>query len=248
MELNPSAATPLYVQLKLRLQQQIEEGIYTVGERLPSERELAEMYHVSRMTARQALQLLQQSGHVYTQVGKGTYVSRPKIEHELRRLTSFTEDMHNRGLQASSRVLKAEVRLADEETARRLELSPGDEIVLLSRIRMADGEPIAIEHAHLNHRRCRNILNNHDFSRESLYQVLHDQYNIRLVWASQEIEARMPDEEERRLLKLSARTPVLGLVRVTYDERNQPVEFVRSSYHGERYRLRVALYHQEVVS
>ncbi|MFO7632200.1 MAG: GntR family transcriptional regulator [Caldilinea sp.] len=240
MSVTLNGATPLYIQIKELLQQQIEAGVFAVGERLPSERELSDSYHVSRMTARQALRLLQQSGLTRTQVGKGTYVSR-KIDQDLRELTSFTQEMANKGLRPSSRVLFAEVRPADAETAARLSAQLGEEIIVLSRLRLADEKSIAIETAHLRHAFCPHILASHDFARESLYQVLQGQYGLRLVWASQIIAARMPDANERAVLDIRAHAPVLSLMRVTYDEHDHPIEYVRSCYHGERYQLHTVL-------
>lgn len=240
MTVNLNGATPLYIQIKEILQQQIETGAYAVGDRLPSERELSDAYNVSRMTARQALQLLQQSGLTRTQVGKGTYVSR-KIDQDLRDLTSFTQEMASKGLQPTSQVLHAELRPADAEIARRLGAQLGEEIVVLARLRLANARPIAIEIAHLRHALCPQILDRHDFAVESLYQVLQGQYGLHLVWASQVIAARMPDAEERTILGIRAQAPVLSLVRVTYDGHDQPIEYVRSCYHGERYQLHTVL-------
>ena len=238
---NPNPGTPLYIQIKETLQAQIESGAVAVGDRLPSERELSETYGVSRMTARQALQLLQQSGFSRRQVGKGTYASRPQIDQELRELTSFTGDMASRGLQPRSRVLRAAVLQADMETAAHLQAGVGEEIVVLQRVRLADGKPVALETAHLLHRLCPDILAAHDFAVASLYQVLQDHYGLHLVWASQVIGARMPDRTERAALELPARVPVLSLLRVTYDQEDRPIEFVRSCYHSERFQLRTVL-------
>lgn len=241
MTLSLSGATPLYIQIKDLLQRQIEEGSIAVDDRLPSERELAEAYGVSRMTARQALQLLQQSGFSRTQVGKGTYATRPQIDQELRELTSFTKDMTQRGLRPRSCVLAAELRRADDESAAQLQTVVGEELVVLQRVRLADEKPIALETAHLRHSQFPGILREHDFSMESLYQVLKECYHVHLVWANQVIGARMPDRFERAALELPARTPVLSLRRVTYDEHDQPIEFVSSCYHSERYQLRTVL-------
>lgn len=241
MRFNPNTATPLYLQIKELLQAQIENGEFAVGDRLPSERELSEAYGVSRMTARQALQLLKQHGFTHRQVGKGTYVSRPQIDQELRELTSFTQDMTGRGLHPHSRVLHAETMAVDAETGGHLRLERGEEIVLIQRVRLADDKPIALETAYLPHRLCPSILERHDFSVDSLYQVLQGEYGLHLVWANQLIGARMPDATERSALELAARVPVLSLLRVTYDQEDRPIEFVRSCYHSERYQLRTVL-------
>lgn len=241
MQPNPNSATPLYIQIKELLQGQIQSGHFAVGDRLPSERELSEAYNVSRMTARQALQLLQQDGLTRRQVGKGTYVSRPEIDQELRELTSFTEDMAQRGLATHSRVLRAELQPADLDVAGQLGTAPGESTVVLQRIRFAGDKPIALETAHLLHRTCPGILGTHDFAHTSLYQVLLDDYGLHLVWASQVIGARMPERFERDALDLPKRVPVLSLLRVTYDAADRPIEFVRSCYHSERFQLRTEL-------
>lgn len=241
MTLNLNGATPLYIQIKDLLQDEIASGRITIGARLPSERELSEAYGVSRMTARQALQLLQQNGYTRRQVGKGTYASRPGIDQELRELTSFTQDMTQRGLQANNRVLVAEVRRADAEIASQLQVVAGAEVVVLRRVRSADSNPIALETAHLKQELVPGLLEKHDFAVESLYRVLQECYGLHLMWASQVIGARMPDRFERQALAMRTGVPVLSLQRVTFNEHDQPIEYVRSCYHSERYQLRTVL-------
>ncbi len=237
--MNADSSTPLYTQIKDRLQLQIQQRAYEVGAKLPSERELAQEFGVSRMTARQALQYLVQEGLAYSRVGKGTFVSPPKID--LRALTSFSEESRLRGMTPGSRVLKATLALADAMTTRWLQISPGTEIVVLSRIRLANAKPLAIETAHLDHRLCPGILDHHDFACESLYEVLRQEYGWVMVWADQIIEARQAVHEECQLLEMDRQIPVLSLTRVTYDKQDRPIEFVNSVYRGDQYRLHAVL-------
>jgi GntR family transcriptional regulator len=232
---------PHYLRIRDALRRQIESGAYAEGARLPSERELADAFGVSRMTARQALRLLVQDGVINTRVGKGTFVQRPQFAQELRDLTSFTDDMKRVGARPASRVVLAQVGPADSEVAAHLEVDAGCEVVKLHRVRLVDGEMIALERAYLPHALCPGILAANDFARQSLYSVLKDWYGLRLVWASEVITARMPDEDERAALELDEGIPVLGMKRVTYDERDRPVEYVRSCYHSQRYQLRTVL-------
>ena len=147
----PDSSIPLYIQLKEMLQSAIQDGTFAPGARLPSERELAERFAVSRMTARQALQLLAREGLTYSRVGKGTYASEPKIPQELQALTSFTEEMARLGMKASSTVMKADVQRAPPDVLPRLNLRPGAEIVALVRVRRANGEPMALEHTYIDY-------------------------------------------------------------------------------------------------
>lgn len=241
MAIDHDGSTPLYLQIRDALQGQIESGAYADGARLPSERDLAEAFGVSRMTARQAIQLLTQEGLISTRIGKGTFVQHRAFAQTLHDLTSFSDDMRKVGVHSSSRVLRAEVGAADVDTAAHLDLAAGDEIVRLDRVRLADGLPIALERAHIRHAICPGILEASDFSRQSLYAALKETYGVRLVWASEVIAARMPDSEEREALGITDDVPVLSLKRVTHNERDEPVEYVRSSYHSERYQFRTVL-------
>jgi GntR family transcriptional regulator len=239
--LNPDSVVPLYLQLKSVLQAQIEDGTYGRTGRLPSERQLSQQFSISRMTARQALQALAMDGFIDVQVGKGTFVRQRQIAQELRHLTSFTEDMQQRGMEPDSRVIRCQHLSADEDIAAYLQVLPGTRIGLLSRLRLANGEPLAWENCYLNLRLCPTILEDHDFSVTSLYSALREDYGVRLVVAQQLITARMPTPEERELLMIEPDVPVLALNRSTFDEAGQPVEYVNSVYRGDRYQLYTTL-------
>ena len=241
MEIQHNSPVPLYHQIKEHLRLQIKNGAYRIGARLPSERELAQMYEVSRMTARQALQLLAQEGFAGFSPGKGTYVRLPRIDRQLRSLTSFSQEMQQRGLPHSSRVLKAEVIGADQETATHLQIPYSSEIVILSRVRSADNNPLGLEHAHLVHELCPGILQKHDFAQESLYRVLREEYGWVLARAEQTIEARLPLRDECKLLGIDNHTPVLSMNRITFTHQDRPIEYVRSTYRGDQYQLHAVL-------
>lgn len=238
--LDRDSAVPMFEQIKERLEQAIASGALTIHERIPSERELSARYGVSRMTIRQAIGALTRSGTLYARSGKGTFVADRKIEQPLQRLTSFTEDMRARGLQPSSRLLVAERIGAPLEIADALGLAPGADLVRVSRLRLADGEPLAVETAQLPHARCPGLLS-HDLATRSLYDVLHAEYGITLASARQTIEAALPDDEERALLELPDGVPVLRIRRLTHAAGGPPIEFVRSVYRGDRYQLGVEL-------
>jgi GntR family transcriptional regulator len=241
MAIQHNSPVPLYLQIKEYLRLQINDGVFPIGSRLPSERELAQRFQVSRMTARQALRSLGHEGFADSSAGKGTYVRLPKIDRQLRSLTSFSQEMQQRGLAQSSRVLKAEVAVADYQVAKVLQIPYASEIVTLSRIRLADGTPLSVEHAHLVHDLCRGILEKHDFTQESLYRVLREEYGWMLVWADQTIEARLPLRTESKLLGIDTHMPVLSMNRITFTHKDTPIEYVRSTYRGDRYQLHAVL-------
>lgn len=240
MPLQHQSPDPLYIQVKEALLAEIRSGQRRPHDRLPSERELSARFDVSRMTVRQALLDLTREGVIYTRVGKGTFVAAPKIDQQLRALTSFSQDVRSRGGQPASRVLEARETAASQEVAAALRLAGGEPVWMLSRLRLADGMPLAIETANLPVARCPDLLR-HDFSVESLYQVLRHDYGIEPTQAEQVIEAGLATPREAELLELTPPAAVLRMERLTFDSAGQPIEYVLSTYRSDRYKFRSAL-------
>lgn len=241
--LKPASSRPYYEQIKDYILYKIHSGELDAHDRVPSERDLSEQFGVSRATVTKAIKELVLDGKLYTQVGKGTFVSDGPIDQTLDTLTSFSEEMERRGQQPSSRVLLAQVVPAEEQVARRLHVPVGVAMVMLKRVRLANGHPLAVETAYLIADTCAGILDRFDFAQQSLYAVLQTHYNLRLVYADQELEARLATPEECSLLHLPPGSPVLSISRVTYVDTGTPVEYVASTYHGDRYKFRARLMH-----
>ena len=231
---------PLYVQLLEALRGDIQSQRLAPQQQLPSERELCARYRVSRMTVRQALLELAREGLIYSRVGKGTFVSEPKIDQQLRTLTGFSQDMQARGRRPTSRVLEARVVPADDEQAQALRVPLSSETVVLSRVRFADGTPLAVETVHLPHSLCPNILR-HDFASESLYQVLEHEYGHHLTRAEQTIEAALATPRDIAILQLNSPASVLIMERWTYTSNGILIEHVHSTYRSDRYKFRSVL-------
>lgn len=229
-------AEPLYLQVKDLLLEEIRVGRYAPHSRLPSERELSTTHSISRMTVRQALVELQRSGAVYARVGKGTFVAPPKIDQQLRSVTSFTEEIRARGEEPSSRVIQASAGTVDPSVAAALGLGPRASVVTLARVRLANGRPLAVETAFLPGALLPGLLG-HDFARESLYAVLARDYGLTLITASQSIEAALADPRELDVLEMDPPAAVLRMRRLTRGADGTAVELVRSSYRGDLYQL-----------
>jgi GntR family transcriptional regulator len=240
MLLRRDAPDPLYIQIKEYIIAEIKAGRFQPDQRLPSERELSLRFKVGRMTVRQALLELMHEGKIYTRMGKGTFVLAPKIDQELRALTGFSQDVRIRGGRPSSRVLEAKVIAPPPAAARALRLGMDDKIILLARLRLSDGIPLALERAHLPHAFFPNLLD-HNFEVESLYEVLRNDYGVTLVQAEQTIEAALASPNEIEMLSLTPPAAVLKMERLTYNQEGQPLEYVPSTYRGDRYKFRSVL-------
>jgi len=213
-----------------------------VGEAIPSERRLSSDLGISRLTVRAALDDLVRDGYLERRQGAGTFVSEPKIAQQLT-LTSFSEDMRRRGMTAGSRTIELREMHAGAAVGRALNISPDARVMLIRRLRLADGEPMALETLHvpaaLVPGLTRELLENSSF-----YDLLERDYGVVISHGTQYIEPTVTNEEESELLRVPLHSPAFLFERTSRSEDNETVEFVRSLYRGDRYRLVAELSHR----
>jgi len=230
---------PLYHQVKEVMLSWISSGAFSTQQQFPSERDLENAFKVSRMTIRRALSELVEEGYLYREQGRGSFVARPRLEHQLGRLTSFTEDMKLRNLATDSIILNRTV-VNDRDVAKRMGISDEDKFVRLDRIRLIGDQPAAIQATFVRHVLAPDLVDQ-ELVEGSLYRTLEVIYGLEIGHAEQAIEAKPADEYEAEMLKVSRYSPVLALERLTFLRNGEPVEFVRSTFRGDRYRFVVAL-------
>jgi GntR family transcriptional regulator len=230
-----------YLQLKEDLIAEIVGGTYKPHDRLPSQRELGVEYGLSHMTVRRAINELISEGIIYAQQGRGLFVAEPKQQAELGPLYSFTEDMRLRGMQASSRVLEANIVGASTMLAHTLQVVVGSPLVYLERLRLADNEPIALQTAYLPHALCPGLLEQ-KLDNSSLYELLRTHYRLNLADSETAASADLANEKEAELLGLTLPAALLVTEQITILDSDKPIEFVRSVYRGDRYRLQMGRY------
>ena len=229
---------PLYFQLQTKIKSLIEAGHIACGDKLPSERQMAEWSMINRLTVRQALTALVNEGVLTRKRGLGTFVAPPKLEQGLAKLTSFTEDMHRRGLTPTTVVLSLGVKAADQRIGTLLGLTAGEEVIVLERLRLADGKPMALEVSHLPcHRFPGFLAAEFDLARTSLYDILRSHYHVEFARAGETLEARSASSREAELLGITSGAPLLARERTTRDTQEVPFEHVRSLYRADRYRF-----------
>jgi GntR family transcriptional regulator len=227
---------PYYQQLYTILRDEIVSGRWKPGDMMPSETEMIEQFDVSRITVRQALELLVEEGLIYRRRGRGTFVAVPGIEQGLNRIVSFTEDMRRRGLHPGTEVISSSIIPAPEEIAEKLQVPIGEELARYERLRLADGEPMSVEISHLVLRYCPSILEN-NYAEKPLREELEQKYNIYLVRAHQVIHATTANRELAEQLLIAENAPLFYIERVSYSQLDLPVEFLRLYHRGDRYAL-----------
>ena len=205
-----------------------------VGTAIPSERQLSADLGVSRLTVRAALDDLAREGYLVRRRGSGTYVQQPKISQELT-MTSFSEDMRRRGMVPGSRTLSLTRQLAGARLGRFLHVSPGDEIVVVKRLRLADGVSMAIETLHIPAGVVPGIAPNE--LEGSFYELLRRKYGVEIASTTQAIEPTVTNEEESAALGVPLHSPAFLFERTSRDADDRTLEFVHSIYRGDRYRI-----------
>jgi GntR family transcriptional regulator len=234
--LDRHSAVPLYYQIQQGLLEHIRSGKLKPGKPIPSEEDLSRRLRVSRMTARQALKGLCHLGVAYSQRGKGTFVSGIKMEKNIRQVLSFSQEMVARGARPRSKVITFDLRTADAEVAEALRLKAKEEVFFLQRVRLDESVAMGVETAYLPHQLYPGLLEKFD-PRTSLYQSLSRLYGIDIVIADEVVEAALADAEEARLIRIAKGSPVFLFTRTSYLESGQPVEYVKSIFRGDRYKL-----------
>lgn len=237
LTLRRRSGVPLYVQIRDAIRARIAGGELPDGALLPAEHVLAERLGTSRMTVRAALADLERDGLIRRTQGVGTVVRVSRFAHQLRLLTSFTEDIRARGMVPSSRILAAGAVAAEQGVAERLGVRPGNPVLHLRRLRLADGEPVALHDTYLPPGLVDLALVG---PATSLYELLH-RSGVVLDAAEESLEAVPASDEDARLLGLAAGSPLLLVVRTTYDRAGRAIEHVLARYKADVYRYTVRL-------
>lgn len=238
--LERNTVTPLYHQIRDRLREELREGVFSPGERVPSEAELGARYGVSRITAKQAIQALVQEGLLYRQQGKGTFVSRPRVPHNLNRITSFSQQIVDRGMKPATRLLEAEIVSARGRTREALAVPEGTLVTKLRRLRLADGEIMGVQTAYVPVELCPGLI---DAIADdiSLYRLFKEKYRTMPIRALENYTAIVLGTHDGRLLNVPEGSPALSVERISYLADNRALEYVVSILRADRYTLHVVL-------
>ena len=219
------------------LADEIAAGRLAPGDRLPTEQDLAAWLGVSRMTLRHALAELAQRGLVTRTVGRsgGTFVAAPKLEQDFTILAGFSEQLRRHGLVAGARVLAATEIPASQAASAALEISAGDPVYEVKRLRLADGQPILLEHSLFPARHCPGLL---DYRLDgSLYELLEEKYGQRPHRARESLEPVAAGVREAEALQIAEGAPLMLVERTAYARSGVPLEFARDLFRGDRTRV-----------
>ena len=242
---NNDPAKALYLQVEEALEERIRAGEWKAGDRIPTERELLEEFGVSIITVRRAVTELCKKGLVEKQQGRGTFVRNSRFVRDSSFLMSFTESCRIQGMKPGARLLKAQLAELDEKTAAALGLlpgGPGQETgpvhgVFLSRLRTADGFPVAIEDSWFGPNYA--ALLQEDLNDASLYAYLKEHMGVTVARSDKEIRLCEARPEEARLLQIPLDTPLIMIRSTAYTQTGEPLYVGTQIMNGKIFTLRI---------
>jgi len=240
-QLDRTSRVPLYHQLFMILRREIVDGNLKHGDFLPTESELGELYQVSRVTVRKAVDRLVYHNLVSRRQGRGTVVLRPTVLDDFGKLFEAPREVPVPSAGAgetSVRVLGMNFVPASDLTAQRLGVEVGEELGILTYLRIANGKPQCVEDIVFVHRLCPDVLVKYDVSSGSFYRILEQEYGVRLVHAVHTVSVAFPTAPSLvKWLQLEPQQPVLYVERVSYTQQGVPFEHVRTHYRSDLYAL-----------
>ena len=229
--------TTVHAQIEDWLAATIAAGELAPGDRLPTEHDLAAWLGVSRMTLRHALGELAQRGLVIRAVGRhgGTFVAEPKLDQDVTTLAGFSEQLRRHGMVAGARVLAAGQVSAGRAVAAALELSDGEPVFEVRRLRLADGRPMVLEHSWFPAALFPDMLGCRLDG--SLYELLEEKYGQRPNRARESFEPVIATVREAEALEVEERAPLMLVERTAYSRAGQPLEYAKDLFRGDRTRV-----------
>ena len=221
--------SPVYIQIHNQIKKDIEAGKWKIGEKIPSERELAENFScVSRMTLRQAIQTLVDEGILERKIGSGTFVARKKVQEKMSGITSFTEITEAQGKVPTSKTVSYLITIPSLSESEKLNLDDNQKVLRMERIRFADDVPICFEVATVPLELVKDQITS------SLYRTLEENGLI-IGHAQQTVSAMLASERIADFLQLKKGDAILRLRQVSFLQDGSPFEYVRTQYAGDRY-------------
>jgi GntR family transcriptional regulator len=237
LSLDKDSPTPIYYQLKEQLALLIRDGTFPTHSQLPTELAISQELGISRGTVRQAINSLVTEGRLHRVQGRGTFVSEPTTAlHLAQRFTSFAEDMRDKNIPFTSKVLTGRILPAEGRLLSKLNLNYGDKVVYLERLGGVNTEPFLLAVTYLPEALCPGLLDR-ELTDRSLYEILEGDYGYHLARANRTLEASQADEHEANLLKVSIGSPIHFMHSLAYLDDGRPIEYSRLRFRGDKSRI-----------
>lgn len=222
--LDNSNVVTLYEQIKSVIKDDIINGVYNPGDQLPNEKQLCEQYNVSRITIRRALKELSKEGLIEIRQGKGTFVSKEKLDIKILDLGGYTDTLESLHHNVKMQIIEKPVIKADKEVASALNIKEGDEVLKLKRLVLDQNDPLSIDIAYFPLSLYPNIIDKIT-DNISTFNLIKKDYKITMARAYKEFGVVLAQDEYSELLECTPGEPLFSIKKIIYDIDNKPVHY-----------------------
>lgn len=229
-------AAPLYMQIADELRRNIQDSVYQVGDRLPTESELAARFGVNRHTLRRAVEMLRHEGLVRVDRGRGTFVAAAPITYAIGKRVRYNQFLKAQGYQLQTRRLRLTEMPADDWLANHLSLEVGKPVILLERLGVVDEVPISVSSSHFPGSRLPNLLAYCE-RYSSISEMLEQEYGCDHIRQRTRISCNIVNSRDARLLGLPLNAPILKTEAINVDQHGQVIEYGVTRFRGDRMEL-----------
>ncbi len=237
--LDENSPLSLYYQLKNIIIDNIKQKVWDVNSKIPPERELCDIYHVSRITVRQALKELEDEGYLYRKQGKGTFVTGQKFVQRLSKFYSFSSEIRKMGAVPGAKILSFEVVPAGTAVADKLKIPADEKVFAIKRLRLANDEPFAVETSYIVYKYAKKLTRD-AVDRLGLYKALEQDCDVVVSDAIETFEAVNLNGVDAEYLDVSKKTAALHLDRIASFE-GKIIEYCNSKIRGDKYKYTIQL-------
>jgi GntR family phosphonate transport system transcriptional regulator len=232
---------PIYIQIAEKLRQNIHQGVYQIGEQLPTETKLAEQFAVNRHTLRQAIALLKNEGLLRVDRGRGTFVAAKTIRYAIGKRVRYNQTLKAQGWQARYQLLRVLELPADNAIAKGLEITYGEPVALIERLALADEEPISIGTGYFPLKQFPDILEPQNIKflqqQQSISRLLQEVYGCDHIRRSTCVSARLVQPHDAKWLQLPLNQPILLAESVNIEQTGKIIEYGVTRFRGDRMEL-----------
>jgi GntR family phosphonate transport system transcriptional regulator len=227
---------PLYLQIADELRRNIQEAVFQIGDRLPTETELSDRFGVNRHTLRRAMEVLRNEGIVDVERGRGTFVVSAPITFPIGKRVRFNESLKAQSLNPQVQVLQITEIKADTKLAHHLEITVGAPVVLFERLSLTDDIPVSLSSSHFPSGRFPGLMT-HCQHYCSISEMLQREYDCDHIRRTTRLSARLVQAKDARLLRMPATKPVLMSESINVDQTGAIIEYGVTRFRGDRMEL-----------
>lgn len=238
-KVDKASRIPLYYQLMDLIVDDIDSGVLKENDKIPSERELCDLYEISRSTVRQTMIELEKGNYIYKEHGKGTFVAPKLLKQELHNFYSFSEEMKKLGKKPTSKVLNFKTMVAEPKIIRRLNIKDGDLVYVIKRLRLANKKPMMIEISYIPCDRFPDMTQE-DLQGSSMYDFFKQRYEAVFTKAEEIFSAVLINKSESKYLDVKEGIAGMRIERYTY-EKDRIIEYTKTIARGDSFKFSVVL-------